>query len=91
MKAYGVRRKAGRGNGQGIGGRLHGAESIFSLVLHKSMARRIKHIRVSPLAVAQSKDKKRVILDLSHGKGGPHGDVQGLTVTRISMVHPRAK
>ena len=41
------------------------------VVLHKSMARGIKHIRVSPLAVAESKDKKRVILDLSYGKGGP--------------------
>ena len=40
------------------------------VVLHKSAARKIKHLRVSPLAVVESKDKTRVILDLSFGAGG---------------------
>lgn len=30
----------------------------------------IKHLRISPLAVTESKDKFRVILDLSFGSGG---------------------
>lgn len=44
------------------------------VVLHKSAADRIKHLRVSPLGVTSSKDKLRVILDLSFGMGGENGE-----------------
>lgn len=40
------------------------------VVLHKSAASKINHLRVSPLGVTRSKDEFRVILDLSFGKGG---------------------
>lgn len=39
-------------------------------MLKNSAARAIKHLRVSPLAVMESNDKNRVILDLSFGAGG---------------------
>ena len=39
------------------------------VVLHKSAAEFVSHLRISPLGVS-SKEKLRVILDLSFGKGG---------------------
>ena len=39
-------------------------------MLHKSAAEFVSHLRISPLGVASSKEKLRVILDLSFGKGG---------------------
>lgn len=41
-----------------------------AVLLHTSAARAIKHLRDSPLAVVESKEKNRVILDLSFGAGG---------------------
>ena len=40
------------------------------VVLHKSAAEFVSHLRISPLGVSSSKEKLRVILDLSFGKGG---------------------
>ena len=40
------------------------------VVLHKSAAEFVSHLRISPLGVSSSKNKLRVILDLSFGKGG---------------------
>ena len=39
-------------------------------MLHKSAAEFVSHLRNSPLGVSSSKEKLRVILDLSFGKGG---------------------
>ena len=40
------------------------------VVLHKSAAEFVSHLRISSFGVSSSEEKLRVILDLSFGKGG---------------------
>lgn len=48
------------------------------VVLHKSAGRQIRHLRISPIGVTPSKDKLRIILDLSFGRGGANDGNSGV-------------
>ena len=61
------------------------------VVLHTSAAEFVSHIRISPFGVSSSKEKLRVILYLSFGKGGAVDEYIGVTGNTAFEKAPKSE